>query len=578
HFAHAHIVGEVATGSTPVGTIADVEGAISIPANTTSGSYFLILVADDGKVIAEEDESNNFLSGNIFVNAIGECAAPVINTATIACETESVALLKVEWDEVPGATAYQFSLVNKTTGDLIIETQLDENTYAGNSFNFYSSTSFEFNTAYEAQVAAVCADGISDFTKVEFTTTAPTYDFSSYFQNFVQVVTAENPPFLRADLLLRNGGLASAEIDIDLYISTDDQLSDDDILWRTSSGGTSVCNVERSFFGAPASGPLPDDLEDGDYFLLAEVDPDNAFAEFDESNNVSSVPFTLMRNAGPTVQVTTPSLTVDGPFQVSVAFSESVTDFTLAEILVMNGTKSNPTQQSGSMYSFTVTPTEPGEVTVLVLANSAFNGDGDGNLQSNLLQVQFGDDPQPDLTGSFTRIPGNVSPGEIFDIQYEVINDSEAVAGPSTMRLYQHREPDFNLNTASLVQERSFNEFAPGARRVINTVSSVSEEGRWYLTLLIDADDAVGESNENNNQFLATFTAGSGNGGVDIALSMTTSTPDPKQYDFFSAELTIVNEGSATATGVRVFWREGMDGFVARGGMEASATAGLVRP
>lgn len=63
-------VGEVNTGNTPVGTIQDVQGAITIPANQTAGNYFLILKADIDNVIAESNENNNKIARPIEV--VGE--------------------------------------------------------------------------------------------------------------------------------------------------------------------------------------------------------------------------------------------------------------------------------------------------------------------------------------------------------------------------------------------------------------------------------------------------------------------------------------------------------------------------
>ncbi|MEL6926785.1 MAG: CARDB domain-containing protein, partial [Bacteroidota bacterium] len=62
-------VGVVNTGNTPVGTIADVQAAITIPADLAPGAYFLILLADTNNVITESNESNNFLSANITIEA-----------------------------------------------------------------------------------------------------------------------------------------------------------------------------------------------------------------------------------------------------------------------------------------------------------------------------------------------------------------------------------------------------------------------------------------------------------------------------------------------------------------------------
>ncbi len=75
---------------------------------------------------------------------------------------------------------------------------------------------------------------------------------------------------------------------------------------------------------------------------------------------------------------TTASNPVAGEFTVTATFSESVTGFELNDIVVGNGTADN-FQGTGSDYSFDVTPTSDGDVTVDVAAGVAFDSAGNGN-------------------------------------------------------------------------------------------------------------------------------------------------------------------------------------------------------
>lgn len=59
--ADDYLVGDLTTGNTPVGTIADVFNSISIPADISPGAYTLILAADINEAIIESDENNNLL-------------------------------------------------------------------------------------------------------------------------------------------------------------------------------------------------------------------------------------------------------------------------------------------------------------------------------------------------------------------------------------------------------------------------------------------------------------------------------------------------------------------------------------
>jgi hypothetical protein len=53
------LVGVIPTGNTPIGTISNVQGAITVPLGLATGNYFLILFADSDKQILESNELNN---------------------------------------------------------------------------------------------------------------------------------------------------------------------------------------------------------------------------------------------------------------------------------------------------------------------------------------------------------------------------------------------------------------------------------------------------------------------------------------------------------------------------------------
>ena len=89
----------------------------------------------------------------------------------------------------------------------------------------------------------------------------------------------------------------------------------------------------------------------------------------------------------PTVALTGPSETVDGPFTVTATFSQDVTGVELSDFVVANGTASNLVQVSPDVYTFTVTPNGPGAVDIDLPANQAENAGSEGNAASNTLTV-----------------------------------------------------------------------------------------------------------------------------------------------------------------------------------------------
>lgn len=76
-------------------------------------------------------------------------------------------------------------------------------------------------------------------------------------------------------------------------------------------------------------------------------------------------------------QVVNGALTATAPSTVTVTFSEAVSDFDITDLIVIGGTVSG-FSGSGASYTFTLTPTVAGEVTVLVPNGAAV--DASGNL------------------------------------------------------------------------------------------------------------------------------------------------------------------------------------------------------
>jgi hypothetical protein len=77
------------------------------------------------------------------------------------------------------------------------------------------------------------------------------------------------------------------------------------------------------------------------------------------------------------------------PIPVTVTFTEGVTGFVAADVVVGNGTISNFVVVSSTDYSFDVTPTAAGTVTVNIASSVAQNGSGDGNQTAQQLSLQY---------------------------------------------------------------------------------------------------------------------------------------------------------------------------------------------
>jgi hypothetical protein len=76
------------------------------------------------------------------------------------------------------------------------------------------------------------------------------------------------------------------------------------------------------------------------------------------------------------------------PFSMTATFGESVTNFTSSGLSLVNATVSN-FSGSGSVYTFTVNPTQTGSLSVQIVAQSALASSGARNSASNTIQRQY---------------------------------------------------------------------------------------------------------------------------------------------------------------------------------------------
>ncbi|WP_412469176.1 MBG domain-containing protein [Pedobacter sp. KLB.chiD] len=132
-----------------------------------------------------------------------------------------------------------------------------------------------------------------------------------------------------------------------------------------------------------------------------------------QPNNIStydtftSAPFNVTAPALTTI-VSTPSAspTYNSPISFAVNFSQSVgSTFTASDVTVSGGNV-DPTSFSGSgkgPYTFNVTPSGTGTVSVSLAANVASDANNTGNLVSNSVSVQFQSITPPPVVNSFNN-------------------------------------------------------------------------------------------------------------------------------------------------------------------------------
>ncbi|MFN7562631.1 MAG: Ig-like domain-containing protein, partial [Prosthecobacter sp.] len=195
-----------------------------------------------------------------------------------------------------------------------------------------------------------------------------------------------------------------------------------------------------------------------------------------------------------TVALTTPALTVTAPFTVTATFNATTTNFIASDVTVTNGTLSNFTG-SGTTYTFRITPTAVGAVTVRVAAGMATDSTALGNLASNTLSVNFTSTDTTRPTVALTTPSTNVTAPFVVTATF-----SEVVTGLLANELVVTNGSVTALSTAGAVWSATITP---------TTAGSVSVQVPANV-----AQDAAGNPNTASNTLAVTYTPPAVNYGV----------------------------------------------------------------
>ena len=144
------------------------------------------------------------------------------------------------------------------------------------------------------------------------------------------------------------------------------------VLTPGADAGTATVTVDARPEGQPAASPVASVMFDVEVHLAEDT-------------------------TGPTVTITSAaSVPVNGPFSITVTFSEPVTGFELANFVVGNGSASE-LQGNEASYTARVTPAASGAVTVDIAAGAAQDGAGNPSAAADQFSITADLTPVPAL-------------------------------------------------------------------------------------------------------------------------------------------------------------------------------------
>jgi hypothetical protein len=351
------------------------------------------------------------------------------------------------------------------------------------------------------------------------------------------------------------------------------------------SGSPSFCqNLENCFMNITV---LPEDGGGGDGVDLELTASSNAPAIWDlgtaiftitNNGNETATGVKLEFKKNNTVNITGTPSTTQGTSQVhwtdtpawnvgtlAPGQSETITYsiFSLSEninfygqVVAQNENDADSTPNNGNGTS----PNEDDE--------ASFPGDGN-----------TGGGNQADLTLSSLSTQGPAAPGDVADYTVLVSNIGTATAsGNYVIGAYLSTDNQLSNNDV-LVGVINTGNTPVGTEPLTTgtiTVPANQTPGNYFLILETDINGNITESNENNNIVTAPITISGNNSSNGVDLSLDINAPATvNQYENFTAEYIVTNNGTTTATNVVIdFFAELNNNIVFQGGNEGTVSQG----
>ena len=293
-----------------------LDRTLTIPVGTPVGKQYLLLVADPLNQLAESDETDNLVAValDVAVPAVDLAISSLRYNSTSPPAVGSLLALRYTLSNL-GATqadpievGYYLSTDNQLSADDVPLPQLPR------AFSLNGGTSqvidmyepygplLPANTAPGAYYLLAVADHLGSISETDETNNVaavaiqfgpPAVDLSLAFAP--HTLPAQTPAGMVVNLgyYLYNTGTTPAQTPTSgFYLSTDQQLSSDDILIGAERVRNTLYpkgSVDRS-----ARLVIPPTIAPGKYYLLGVADDPNEFAETNETNNVQAVALAIL--------------------------------------------------------------------------------------------------------------------------------------------------------------------------------------------------------------------------------------------------------------------------------------------
>ena len=524
---------------------------LTVPANTATGSYYVLFVADYLNQLAETNENNNVSYATLQVVPPG--IDLTISQAYLSANTSAAgnsvntncSIQNLGNTTAPSSTIGYYLSTNPVldASDVLLNTAPGSSLGALQYSTRYGVITIPTGTvagSYYVLFVADPANAVAETNETNNVQSVPLLLLAPGVDLQIQQpqlsATSVTPGFsVMGGCAVANSGTSTASSStVGFYLSPDPVFDASDVLLSTVPGPALYAG---QFNYRNATLVIPTGTAAGSYYVLFVADPANVVAETNETNNVQSL-----------------ALTVNGPFTGTVVpITGTATVTTCSAVIYDNGGFSNYADNSngsltilsgtaGSMVqlSFTSFATETGYDYVRIYDGSSTTapllGTFTGSIGPSLpltatnaagaLTVQFVSDgsvtlagfeatascvaaPQPDLL--LTQIgasPSTVPAGNNVGLSATISNQGAGSAASSAVGYYLSADRLLSADDVLLGTSAggSLGVNLDENRQLTTVVPITTTPGAYFMLFVADPQNVVSELNEGNNVVALPFT------------------------------------------------------------------------
>lgn len=571
--------GDTSLGSRSVVTLAagsqsTKTTAVTIPATTAPGDYFLIARADDGDGAGEVNEENNATAKPITIKP--DLTVSDLNLPATAGAGATITASGTVHNGGPipaGASVLKLFLSTDATldpGDTLVGSRAFGALVANRTDDFSIQVTLPDTLSGKVYIIAKID---ADDQVAESNETNNTRSKSLDVGPDLIITVFSGPPtggagstFTVSDTTRNQASVAGGASTTGFYLSTD-AVFDPAADVRIGSRALPALGAKKTHAGN-TSVTIPPATPSGNYFLIAVADADQQLNEGVETNNtassaiiigsdlvVSAVTAPASAGGGSTITVTDTTTNQGGfeagpsttSFYLSTNTTYEPTDTLLGSRAV--GTLAVGAASSGSTGVVIPAGTPAGTYFVIARADAlgAVSEVNEGNNTMASGAIVLG----TDLVVSALSVPLTTGAGSTITISGTVANVGGTQAGESVLKFFLSSDgvvgPGDTLLGSRIVPALPAGGTSSGATQV--TIPVDASTGVFFVIAQADADGQVPEVNETNNTFAASLTI-----GPDLQVTVLTAPTEGAPGAIVTIRDTTKNLGAAAGASVTRFY------------------------